>query len=240
VRVKSISPTIVVFGLLGPLVALGSASDDYQLIDDRIVVLGHELTTAEELPDLSCEECGSAHNVSLIWSPDDRRALVVSDVQLANFDAWIFDRRDDAPPSRIAAQRAGRHLTKAAWHGNHKVELTFAGMGYAATILVDVSQPTDARELDNCLLFDAGRDVYVRYTWDANSKAREIEVGTVFAGSRSVERFPIALDNEYHSDSMGMIKTVEIHGDELTVTYDTDARGIVRDVFRPRVLAGGE
>lgn len=234
---KFISAIVVLFGLLGPVRALSSISDDYQIIDDQVVVLGHTLAAAEELPDLSCEDCGSAHSVSLIWSPDDRRVLVVSDVHLANFDAWIIERGENTSPSRIAAHRAGRHLTRSVWHGDHKVELTFGGMGYTTTMLVDVSRPKDVKKIGNCLLFDAHRDVYVRYAWDANSNAREIEVGMVFAGNGHAERFPIALDNEYHSDSLGMIKTVEIHGDELTVTYDTKAHGIVRDVFRPSAMA---
>ncbi len=51
-----------------------------------------------------------------------------------------------------------------------------------------------------------------------------------------IDRFPIALDNEYLSESRFMIESVEIDGTSLVVTYDTTARGKVREVFYPRVL----
>lgn len=228
-------PTVAVFGLF--IASFGSANDEYQVIDGQLFVIGLTLETAESLPDLSCEECGSAHIVSMIPSPDERRVLVVSDVHLANFDAWIIERAENRPPLRIAAQRAGRHLTRSAWHGNGIVELTFAGTGYSTTLLYDVSRADAPREIRDCLLVDIDRDIYVRYAWDANSNSRVIEVGSVFDESGPVERFSIALDNRFHSDSLGMLKAVEAYGEKLFVTYETEARGVVQDVFRPSALA---
>ena len=90
------------------------------------------------------------------------------------------------------------------------------------------------------MLYDADLDVYVRYVYDFDTGTDQIEVGTAFSTDRTVERFPIALDNEYLSESRFMIESADIDGTNLVVTYDTTARGNVRDVFNPGVLAEEE
>ncbi len=234
---RATAKTAVVLGLLVSMAASGSANENYQVVDNDIVVLGHALTTAEQLPDLSCEECAGAHNVTVVRSPGADWVLVVSDVHLSNFDAWILDEHEGSPPIRIAEHRCGRHLSKSQWHGNNIVELTFDGMGLRCTLLTDARNPTEVLGIDGLLHFDADRDVYVRYEWNVSPGAREIEVGPVFGGNGPIERFPIALDNPNVPDSLGEIVSVEIDGSELTVVYDTQARGIVSDTFRPQILA---
>ncbi len=234
---KLIPIITISLGILGT--AFGAESDgvEYEIVGGKLVVFGHELVPHQALPDFgSCEECQSFHSVDLVRSPDIRRVLIISDVHLANFDAWVFDTQSDSVPVRIAKERRGRHLTRSEWHSNIRIELSFAGMGYSTSIFIDVSRPDDSKIINDPLLYDAERDCSVRYVHDADTGTDLIEIGTVFAGDSAVERFPVALDNEFLSDSLYMFEKVEIDGPNLIVTYKTSERGMVRDVFQPKLL----
>lgn len=232
------TPMLVIWlGLLGTAFPADSDDIEYMIVDGTIVVFGHTLVPRETLPEIEvCEECVSMHSVGFVRSPDERRILIISDVHLANFDAWVFDTQSNAAPTRVADKRRGRHLSRSEWHANDRIELFFGGMGYSRSLFIDVAKPADARVIDDPLLYDADRDVYVRYVYDSSTGTDQIEIGSVFSADRGAERFPIALDNEYQSESRFMIESADIDGTNLVVTYDTTARGEVRDVFNPSVL----
>ncbi len=236
------TPMLVIWlGFLGAAFPADSDDIEYMIVDGTIVVFGHTLVPRETLPEIEvCEECESIHSVGFVRSPDERRVLIISDVHLANFDAWVFDTQSNTAPTRVADKRRGRHLSRSEWHANDKIELFFGGMGYSTSLFIDIARPNDAREIDDPLLYDADLDVYVRYVYDFDTGTDQIEVGTAFSTDRTVERFPIALDNEYLSESRFMIESADIDGTNLVVTYDTTARGKVRDVFNPGVLAEEE
>ena len=230
----------VLLTLLGFFAATnaGAADDiEYRLVDGAIVVFGHTLTPAEPLPDnIKCEECGAFHSVSLVQSPDKRWVLIISDVRLQNFDAWVFDTQSKSAPRRITDTRRGRHFTGVEWHSDDRLELSFGGMGYTTSLLFDAARAGGPKVIDNLLLYDGNRDVYVRYLYDSETSTDRVEVGRVFSVDEAIERFDIALDNKYVSNSRFMIQSVQIDGANLLVTYDTTARGKVRDVFEPRAL----
>jgi len=228
---------MILLGLCGA--ASSAVPDDfrYEIVDGAIVVFGHALVPGDPLPKAGeCDDCGPFHSVNLVRSPDGRWILIISDVHLANFDAWIFDTQSKAAPKRITDKRRGRHFTGAEWHSYYRLELSFGGMGYSTSLLFDAASSNGVKEINGLLLYDAERDVYVRYLHDFETSADKIEVGPAFSANDGIDRFPIALDNEYLSESRFMIESVEIDGTSLVVTYDTTARGKVREVFYPRVL----
>lgn len=217
-----------------------NASDEpaYRIIDGAIVALGYTLAPADPLPDAaSCDDCGPNHSVSIGASPDGRWILITSDVRLANFDAWVVDTRSLDAPVRIADRRRGRHFAGAEWLSDHTLELSFGGMGYSTSLLFDAAGWSDPEEISHLLLFEPDRNVYVRYLHDPETAKDQIEVGHAFSEDAKVERFTIALDNERLSESRFMIDSVEIDSSILIVTYDTTARGRVRDFFHPQALA---
>jgi len=235
--VKLMPLLVIALGLLEPALAADAGDIEYEIVDGKIVVFGHTLVPRKTLPDFAgCKECESTLYMRFVFSPDNRRILIVSDILRENFDAWVFDTQSGAVPVRIADERRGTHAGRPVWHSDNVIELPFAGMGYSTSIFIEVSNPSDAREIDGPLLYDADRDVYVNYEYNFDKKEHQVEVGTLFTDHREVERFPIALDIEYRSDSRHMIESVEIDGPNLIVTYNTTASGMVRDVFKPKVL----
>ncbi len=229
---------MILLGLCGA--ASSAVPDDfrYEIVDGAIVVFGHTLVPGDPLPKAGeCDDCGPFHSVNFVRSPAERWVLIISDVHLANFDAWIFDTKSKAAPKRITDKRRGRHFTGAEWHSDYRLELSFGGMGYSTSLLFDAESSNGAKVIGDLLLYDAERDVYVRYLHDSETWTKIIEVGPVFSDVGAIDRFPIALDNEYLSESRFMIKSVQIDDTSLVVTYDTTARGKVRDVFFPQVLA---
>ena len=228
---------MILLGLCGA--ASPAVPDDfrYEIVDGAIVVFGHTLVPGDPLPEAGeCDDCGPFHSVNFVRSPNERWILITSDVHLANFDAWIFDTQSKAAPNHIADKRRGRHFTGTEWHSDYRLELSFGGMGYSTSLFFDAANPNGAKKIDDLLLYDAERDVYVRYLHDFETWKHQIEVGPVFFVDGEIERFPIALDNEFLSESRLMIESVEIDGTSLVVTYDTTARGKVREVFYSRVL----
>jgi hypothetical protein len=230
----------VLMALLGLSWAASAAEQgdvQYDIVGGEIIVFGHTLTPAEPLPEtLKCDDCDATHSVGFVRSPDERWILIISEVHLANFNAWLFDTRSKGAPHRIADKRRGRHFTGVEWHSGERFELAFGGMGYSTSLLFDATRPGDARKFTDLLLYDVERDVYVRYLHDFDKGTDNVEIGNVFSADGIAERFPIMLDNEYLSESRFMIESVEIDGTSLVVTYDTRARGKVREVFDPRVL----
>lgn len=93
---------MILLGLCGA--ASSAVPDDfrYEIVDGAIVVFGHTLIPGDPLPKAGeCDDCGPFHWVNLVRSPAERWVLIISDVHLANFDAWIFDTKSKAAPSRF-------------------------------------------------------------------------------------------------------------------------------------------
>ena len=224
-----------------PVAATETPAPEYEIVNGAIVAFGHRLVPREPLPEASeCDDCGPFHSVGFNHSPDGRWILIVSTVHLAGNDVWLYDTRTEAMPIHVVDKRRGRHFLGAEWHSGRVFEVSWGGMGYMTSLMFDVENPGDPRELDDLLLYDAGRDVYVRYLHDFETATDAIEIGPVLSFAGETERFPIALDNEYLSNSRFMIEAVEIDGTSLIVTYNTTAQGLVREEFSPRFLGATE
>lgn len=234
---------IVILGLVAvslaiataPLAAADTAKPEYEVVDGAVLVFGHRLETENPLPEIGdCEGCGA---IGFHFSPGGRWVLIESDVRFTANDIWLYDTASGARPKHVVGKRLGRHL-ETKWISNNIFEARWSGMGYSSSLLFDVENPVERKALSNLLLYDSARDVYVRYRYNKEMFAHEIEIGFVFSPGGEAERFPVALDVEYLSDAIYRFESVEIGGMDVVVTYDTKARGRVEDRFSPRVLSG--
>jgi hypothetical protein len=216
--------------------AAGGGGDiDYAVVEGAVLVFGYRLETLNPLPEIGdCEGCGA---IGFHRSPDGRWVLIVSDVRFTDNDIWLYDTTTRARPARVVDARGGRHL-ETNWLSDRVFEVRWSGMGYGNSLLFDVARSGDGVALANLLFYDAARDVYVRFHYDAQLSASMVETGPAFSASTGVERFTVALDNEYLSDWRDQFEGVEIDGAHLVVTYHTKARGPVTDRFAPQILAG--
>lgn len=219
----------------GAPAAAETAKPEYEVVDGAVLVFGHRLETENPLPKIGdCEDCGA---IGFHRSPDGQWILIESDIRFTANDIWLYDTKTRAMPRHVVDKRRGRHL-ETNWFSNRIFEVRWSGMGYSSSLLFDVENPVERKALSNLLLYDSGRDVYVRYRYNKEMFAHEIEIGSVFSPGGEAERFPVALDVEYLSDAIYRFESVEIGGMDVVVTYDTKARGRVEDRFSPRVLSG--
>lgn len=224
-----------------PLAATEPPTPEFEIVNGAIVAFGHRLVPREPLPEArEADDRGPYHSVGFNHSPDGRWILIVSDVHLAGNDVWVYDTRTGAMPIHVVDKRRGRHFLGVEWHSGRVFEASWGGMGYMTSLMFDAENPGGHKEIDDLLLYDAGRDVYVQYLRDTATSTDVIEIGSVLSTAGETERFPIALDNKYQSDSRFMIEAVEIDDTILIVTYNTIAKGLVREEFSPRLLAGAE
>ena len=215
--------------------ATKTAKPDYEVVDGAVLVFGHRLETENPLPKIGdCEACGA---IGFHRSPDGRWILIESDIRFTANDIWLYDTRTGAMPKHVVDKRHGRHL-ETHWLSSRVFEARWSGMGYSRSLLFDVANPGKGKPLSDLLLYDAERDVYARYRYDAETSAHEVEIGSVFSPGGEAERFGVALDVEYLSDAIFQFESIEIDGLDVVVTYDTKARGQVEDRFSPRVLSG--
>lgn len=235
--IRALAACLAVALLAAPGARAASVSDDieYQVVEGAVLVFGHRLETENPLPGIGdCEGCGA---IGFHRSPDGRWILIVSDVRFTDNDIWLHDTTTRARPTRVVDARGGRHL-ETDWLSDRVFDVRWSGMGYSNSLLFDVARPGDGVALANLLRYDAARDVYVRFHYDAQLSASMVEIGSAFSASAGVERFPVALDNAYLSDWRDQFESVEIDGAHLVVTYKTKARGPVTDRFAPQILAG--
>lgn len=211
------------------------AKPRYEVVEGAVLVFGHRLETENPLPDIgNCEGCGS---IGFHRSPDGRWILIESDIRFTANDIWLYDMRTGAEPKHVVDKRHGRHLDTI-WHSNRVFEVRWDGMGYSKSLLFDVGNPKEGKALDNLQMYDAERDVYVRYRRDPDMPAHEIEIGSAFSPAVEAERFGVALDVEYLSDAVGQFESVEIEGKDVVVIYNTTERGLVTDSLSPKILDG--
>lgn len=219
----------------GARAAGGGGDIDYAVVDGAVLVFGHRLETRNPLPEIGdCEGCGA---IGFHRSPDGRWILIVSDVRFTDNDIWLYDTSTGAMPNHLVGKRQGRHL-ETDWLSDRVFEVRWGGMGYSGSLLFDAASPGAGRALANLLLYDAARDVYVRFHYDKHTRANMIEIGAAFSASTWASRYPIVLDNEYPSDSIHQFESVEIDGAHLIVTYKTKAGGPVTKRFTPQILDG--
>lgn len=219
----------------GVQAATGTAKIDYEVVDGAVLVFGHRLETSNPLPKIGhCEECGV---IGFNHSPDGRWISIESDVRFTDNDIWLYDTSTGAMPKHLVNKRHGRHL-ETNWLSDRVLEVRWTGMGYSSSLLFDAVSPGAGKALADLLLYDAARDVYVRFLYDTDTSANLVEIGSAFSASAGTERFAIALDNEYLSDWRSRIEDVEIDGAHLVVTYKTTARGLVTARFTPQILGG--
>lgn len=235
IRALAACLAVALSGVSGAGAANEAADIEYEVVEGAVLVFGYRLETVNPLPEIGdCEGCGA---IGFDRSPDGRWVLIVSDVRFTDNDIWLYDTTTRARPARVVDARGGRHL-ETGWLSDRVFEVRWSGMGYSSSLLFDVARSGDGVALANLLRYDAARDVYVRFHYDAQLSASMVEIGSAFSASAGVERFAVALDNEYLADWRDQFESVEIDGTQLVVTYKTTARGLVTERFAPKILAG--
>ncbi len=234
-RIFLASATFLALTAPGAQAATETAKPEYEVVDGAVLVFGHRLETENPLPEIGdCEGCGA---IGFHHSPDGRWVLIESDIRFTDADIWLYDTSTGAKPKHVVDRRYGRHL-QTNWLSDHIFEVRWIGMGYSRSLLFDARNPGERKVLGDLLLYDSGRDVYVRYRYDMKKPAFEIEIGSVFSPGGEPERFPIALDIEYLSDAIYQFETVEIDGPTVIVTHRTAAKALVSEEFSPKLLGG--
>ena len=235
IRALALCLAVTLSGVSVGRAANEAADIDYAVVEGAVLVFGYRLETVNPLPETGdCEGCGA---IGFHRSPDGRWVLIVSDVRFTDNDIWLYDTTTRARPTRVVDARGGRHL-ETGWLSDRVFEVRWSGMGYSNSLLFDVARSGDGVALANLLRYDAARDVYVRFHYDAQLSASMVETGSAFSASAGVERFTVALDNEYLSDWRDQFEGVEIDGAQLIVTYKTKAGGPVTKRFTPQILGG--
>jgi len=208
---------------------------EYEVVDGAILVFGHRLETDNPLPKQgNCDECWP---IGFHRSPTGRWILIVSDVMFTANDVWLYDAGSKVTPRHLIDKRRGRHL-ETNWLSDRVFEVRWIGMGYSTSLLFDAANPGAGRAMDDLLLYDVERDVYVRYDYDNETSSDMIEIGSVFSRLGRVEHFPIALGGDSRVDAIYKFKSVEIAGSSVIVTHATSGEVLVSDEFSPQVLAG--
>ena len=218
------------FAILVSLFVLDAGASEVEVKDGVIFVLGFELVPNEPLPDFSsCEECSSAHSVTVINSPNGSKSLVISDVHLDAFDAWVLI---DSELLRVAGTRPGRHLLEAKWPDENIVELKFGGMGYTVTRLFNLTKSV-GKDFSNLLLYSPESDLGIRLVHETDPSSAVILAETVFAEPVQSQSFPVDLDYEFLSDALTNIGSVSLVDDQLEVTYQKKGGKTVTEHLGP-------
>jgi hypothetical protein len=169
-------------------------------------------------------------------SPDERWVVIISDVHLTRTDVWLYDSDTTAAPVRVDAKRSGRHVGSE-WHGSSVFEIYRAGMGNRISELFRVDDVARKRVIHDILLYEAEKDIYVRYFFDDGYKSW-VALGRAFSTDRKEEKYPIELDIDYLSDAVFAIEEVKIDGSSLFVTHKKKDGTLVQETFPSDTLKG--
>lgn len=215
-----------------------TAKIEYEVVDGAVLVFGHRLETRNRLPKIGdCEDCTA---IGFHYSPDGRWILIESDVRFTDNDIWLYDTRTGAMPNHVVDKRHGKHL-ETNWLSDRIFEVRWIGMGYSRSLLFDAENSGSGKALADLMLYDAERDVYVRYQYDKSRSSDMIEIGSVFSAANKAERFPIALDYKYYAEWMFQVESVAIEGSRVVVTHLIKGDKVtVRSEFSPQVLSGAQ
>lgn len=231
--VRPIACLIAASLFLGFLSCLSSelwAKDvEYEVVGGRLAVFGYVLDPIYPIPGADVEGRVIAFHVS-----PDKKWIVIQSGYRIEVDLWLYDTESKAKPVRIASQ-PGNHTT-VNWHGSEVFEVFWGGMGYGMSQLFRVADPQTGKRIDDMLLYDPRRDVYVSFLID-DSLSSVIEMGKVFSEQKpKSERFKLDLEYTYVSDARFAIDDSKIIGNKVVVTHTKTSGDKVEETFSPRLL----
>ena len=201
---------------LSILVSLASPSSgkeiEYKVVDGKLAVFGYVLEPKYPIPGDDSE----GRVIAFHPSPDERWVVIQSGYRVA-VDLWLYDTATRAKPVRVASE-PGNHTT-INWHGSKVFEVFWGGMGYSMSELFRVEHVDRGKRVDDMLLYDDRRDLYVSFLID-EAITTGIEVGRAFAEPGvQPEKFKLDLDYTYVSEARFTIENVKIVGSEIVVTH---------------------
>lgn len=215
---------LILSGFLFSSDALWAKDIEYKVVDGRLAVFGHVLDPRYPIPGDDYE----GRVIAFHASPDGKRIVIQSGYR-AEVDLWLYNVDAKAKPVRIASQ-PGNHTT-VNWYGSRVFEVSWAGMGYSMSELFRVEDMQRGRQVDDMLLYDVGRDIYVSFVMD-DALGAGIELGRAFVGQeREPERFKLKLEYTYVTDARFTIKDVAIEGNKIIVTHTRSNGEKVREAF---------
>ena len=195
-------------------------------------VFGHALVPTRSL-DLSDPATEEAIHVGIATSPSGRWSVIKllnpSEESPWSYEFWLYDARTGARPVDLEVD-AGKNAG-IVWHGDTVFEVEWGGMGYTASELLLATDPARRTRIDDMLLYDEERALYVSFFPDG------VSVGRSFAPKAEPERFPLPLEYESAVDARMTIESVEIQGPALVVVHRKADGSLARVRFLPGLLS---
>jgi hypothetical protein len=222
------TPLIAITLTLGGLVfasgVVFAKGVEYQVIAGKLAVFGHVLDPKYPIP--SDDEEGRV--IAFHPSPNEKWIVIQSGYRV-EVDLWLYNTQTKAKPVRIASQ-PGTHTT-VNWHGSQVFEVAWGGMGYSVSELFEVKDLQGGKRINDMLLYDQERDIYVSFLID-KALGAGIEVGRAFVKeTRQPERYKLNLEYTYVSDARFAIDDVAITGKKVVVTHTRANGEKVRESF---------
>ena len=202
---------------------------EYDVLDGKLTVFGYMLDPKYPIPGADSED----RFITFRQSPNKKWIVIQSGYRI-KVDLWLYNNETKAKPVRIASQ-PGNH-TAVNWYGSKVFEIFWGGMGYSMSQLFQVEDPQIGQQIDDMLLYDYRRDVYVSFFVD-DSYSSGIEIGRAFYEPKlKPERFKLNLEYTYVSDARFAINDVRIIRNRVAVTH-TKMNGVkVVETFSARAL----
>ena len=208
---------------------LWAAEIKYEVVGGKLAVFGYVLEPKYPIPGPDFE----GRVIAFHFSPD-KKWLVIQSGYRVKVDLWLYNTETKAKPVRIASQ-PGNHTT-VNWHGCEVFEIFWGGMGYSVSQLFQVGDPQTGKQIDNLLIYDCQRDVYVSFLID-DSRSSGIEIGRIFFEQKlEPEKFKLNLEYTYVSDALSTIKDVNIIGNKVVVAHTKMNGKRIEESFSSRFL----
>ena len=219
------------FGLEGSPPRLPGRRVGYVIAGGALRVFGHALKP-DALLDLSDPSTEEFILVQIARSPNGRRSVIQflhrTEEQPRSYDYWLHDSATNATPVKFEVE-VGRNAG-VAWRGDDLVEVEWGGMGYTSSAFIRAENLQQRARVDNLLLYDEPRGLYVSFFRDG------VEVGRLFSPETEKERFLLPLEYTSVVDALLTIEDVEIDGSALYVTHRKADGSLDRVRLLPELL----
>lgn len=224
-----IAPSLILIILLSSSSDLWAKEIEYEVVGGKLAVFGYVLDPKYPIPGADFE----GRVIAFHLSPDKKWIVIQSGYRI-KVDLWLYNTETKAKPVRIASQ-PGNHTT-VNWHGREVFEIFWGGMGYSMSQLFQVGDPQIGKRINDMLLYDQRRSVYVSFLID-DSLSSWIEIGRTFYEQKlKPERFKLNLEYTYLSDARFAINDVKIIGNRIVVTHTKMNGEEVEETFSSRFL----
>ena len=220
------------FGLRGSPPRIPGGGIPYVIEGKALHVFGHALEPTRSL-DLSDPATEESIHVGIATSPSGRWSVITflnpSEEFPWSYDFWLYDAETRAIPIALEVN-TGRNAG-IVWHGDAVFEVAWGGMGYTSSVLLLAEDPARRARVDDMLLYDQERALYVSFFQDG------VEVGRVFTPEVDQERFLLPLEYVSAVDARMTIDSVEIQGPALSVAHRKADGSLARVQFFPELLS---